>query len=166
MYDWEVKDDGLRTWVRLRQAYEALDRLLETNLGRRGATLAQVDVLMILSASKEALTPGEIAKYTFRQQHSASAQLSRMAEAGLVSKERQVYDERVVKINIEPAGQELLKASIPVGPGEASTLLKSCLSGDEMRELDKLLKKVRDCALQQSRMQAEPLPPTIDVSVW
>ena len=88
MFNWELKDDALKTWIRLRQASEVMEKVLETDLDRQGSTLTQVDVLSILDASKTALTPGEIADYTFRQQHSASAQLSRMWRSGLVKKTR------------------------------------------------------------------------------
>jgi len=60
MYDWELKDEALRTWVRLRQASDAVARLLEVELDKQGTTVAQLDVLALLNASKSALTPGQI----------------------------------------------------------------------------------------------------------
>ena len=107
MYDWELSDDALKAWVRLRQASDALERVVETGMAKHDATLAQVDVLGVLSISKVPLTPGVIASYTFRQQHSASAQLSRMSRAGLVKKTRSKEDQRVVRIKIRPKGEEL-----------------------------------------------------------
>lgn len=161
MYDWELDDDALRAWVRLRQASDAMDRVLETRLGKHDATLAQIDVLSILSASKGPLTPGEIAGYTFRQQHSASAQLSRMQRAGLVKKTRSKKDQRVVKIRMQAKGEELLNQTRGAGLGQAQGLLKSCLSAQEVKQLDALLKKVRDQALKELGIKAEPLPVTI-----
>jgi DNA-binding MarR family transcriptional regulator len=163
MYDWELSDDALKAWVRLRQASDAMERVVETGLTKQDATLAQIDVLGILSVSKVPLTPGALASYTFRQQHSASAQLSRMSRAGLVKKTRSKEDQRVVRIKIRPKGEELLKETRQAGLGQARRLLKSCLSDKEIKQLDGLLKKVRDRALQQLEMKAEPLPETIDV---
>ena len=67
MYDWELSDDALKSWVRLRQDSEAMERVLDTGLDKHDATLAQMDVLEVLSVSKVPLTPGSIASYTFRQ---------------------------------------------------------------------------------------------------
>ena len=164
MYDWELTDDALKAWVRLRQASEAMEKVLESGLGKQNATLAQVDVLGVLSASKAPLTPGAIASYTFRQQHSTSAQLSRMWRAGLVTKTRSKKDQRVVRIKMQPKGKELLNETREAGLGQARKLLKSCLSAEEVEQLDKLLKKVRDCALQQLGVKAEPLPNSFDAA--
>ena len=164
MYDWELTDDALKTWVRLRQASEAMERVLETGLDKHDATLAQIDVLGVLSASKIPVTPGAIASYTFRQQHSVSAQLSRMKRAGLVTKRRGQKDQRVVTIKMQPKGEEVLEQTREAGLGQARKLLKAALSDEEIKQLDKLLKKVRDQALQRLRMEAEPLPNTFDAA--
>jgi len=164
MYDWELNDDALKTWVRLRQASEAMERVLGAGLDEHDATLAQVDVLGVLSASKVLLRPGTIGSYTFRQQHSVSAQLGRMRKAGLITKTRSTEDQRVVTVRITPKGKESLKETRQAGFGQARELLKSALSDQELEQLDKLLKKVRDRALQQLGMEAEPLPNTFDAA--
>ena len=163
MYDWELKDKMLKTWVRLRQASEAVDRVLEVELDTKGTTLAQIDVLALLNVSTTALTPGDIGDFTFRQQHSASAQLSRMWRAGLLKKTRGTKDQRVVRIKIQPKGRQKLTDAGQAGFKEAHELLKSCLSDKELEQLDGLLRKVRDGALQRLGTKAELLPKTIDI---
>jgi len=164
MYDWELTDDALKTWVRLRQAWEAVEKALGRELDRHDATIAQVDVLGVLDASKVSLTPGQLSSYTFREQHSISAQLSRMRRVGLITKTRSAKDERVVHVKATPKGKECLEETRQVGLGQARALLKSALSDKEIEQLDKLLKKVRDRALQQLGMKAEPLPNTLDTA--
>lgn len=148
MYDWELSDDAIKAWVRLRQTSDAVERVVETGLVKHGATLPQIDVLEILSVSKVPLTPGALASYTFRQPHSASAQLIRMSRAGLVKRARSKNDQRVVRIRIQPKGEKLLK---------------SALSDEEIKQFDRLLRKVRDRALRELGMKVEPLPETVDV---
>ena len=164
MYDWELTDDALKTWVRLRQASEAVEKVAQKELDKQNSTTTQVGFLSILDASKTPLTPGQLAKYTFREQHSVSAQLSRMWRAGLVKKTRQTQDQRVVKISMTAKGKEHLGETRQAGIGQARNLLASALSDDEGQQLDKLLKKVRDRALQQLGMEAEPLPNTFDAT--
>jgi DNA-binding MarR family transcriptional regulator len=148
--------------VRLRQA-DAVDRVVETGLDKHDATLAQIDVLGILSISTVPLTPCIIASYTFRRVHSASAQLSRMSRDGLVKKTRSKNDQRVVRIKMQPQGEELMKETRKAGLGQARRLLKSCLSDEEVKQLYRLLRKVRDRALRELGMKAEPLPETVNV---
>jgi len=164
MYDWELADPVFNVWVRMRQAWEALDKAVEVELGKRQTTLSQMDVLVILSNSKRPLTPGEIASYMFREKHSASALLTRMQRAGLVKKTRSKKDQRVVKIKVQPKGEDLLRQAMPASFGQAHRLLKSCLSDQETAQLDGLLKKVRDRALQELGLKAEPLPAVVEVA--
>ncbi len=162
MYDWEVGDPVYSAWLRMRQAWEAMDKALEVELGKHQATLSQIDVLLILSSSKRPLSPGEIASFMFREKHSASALLTRMQKAGYVRKMRSKKDQRVVKIKMQPKGAELLSKAMPAAFGQAHRLLKSSLSPEEVKQLDTLMKKVRDGALRELGLKAEPLPANID----
>ncbi len=162
MYDWELADDALKTWIRLRQACDCTERVLETGLRKYGATLPTLDVLSVLSASRAPVTPGDIALYVAKQQHTASAQLSRMMRAGYVRKLRNQMDQRVVSVKIRPKGEDLLEKTRQVGFREAERLLKTSLSDKEMEQLDNLLKKVRDRALKELGVEPEPLPKALD----
>jgi DNA-binding MarR family transcriptional regulator len=162
MYDWELSDPVFNAWLRMRQAWEAMDKALEVELGKHQATLSQIDVLMILSSSRRPLSPGEIASFMFREKHSASALLTRMQRAGYVRKTRSKKDQRVVKIKMQPKGADLLKQAMPSAFGQAHKMLETSLSGEELKHLDGLMKKVRDGALRELGLKAEPLPATID----
>ena len=166
MYNYELSDNALKTWVRLRQASEATEKVLEKDLDKHDATTTQVDYLSILDASKTPLTPGQLAKYTFREQHSVSAQLSRMWRAGLVKKTRQKQDQRVVKITMTAKGKEHLAETKQAGIGQAHELLASALSEQELAQLDNLLRKVRDAALEKLEQKAEKLPESFDVGAF
>ena len=162
MHNWETGDPYMTTWVRLRQAAEAAMRAMEIELGKRQTTLAQTDVLLILSMSKVPLSPGEISSYVFREKHSVSALLSRMQRAGYVRKVRSKKDQRVVKIQIQPKGKELLERALPVILGYARDILVARFSDKEIKQFDKYLKGLRDLALRELGTEARPVPPTIE----
>jgi len=86
-----------------------------------------------------------------------------MWRAGLVNKARSPRDQRVVRIRMQPKGEEKLKQAAPAAFGQAGELLNSCLSKSELEQLDKLLKKVRDGALSKLGMDAGPLPDMIEL---
>ncbi|MCX5991768.1 MAG: MarR family transcriptional regulator [Chloroflexi bacterium] len=152
----------MTTWVRLRQAAEAAMRAMEIELGKRQTTLAQTDVLLILSMSRVPMSPGEISSYVFREKHSVSALLSRMQRAGYVRKVRSKKDQRVVKIQIQPKGKELLDRALPVILGYARDILVARFSDKEIKQFDKYLKGLRDVALQELGTEARSVPPTIE----
>ena len=162
MHNWETKDPYLTAWVRLRQASDAALRATEIELGKRQTTLAQMDVLLILSMSKIPLSPGEISAYVFREKHSVSALLSRMQRAGYVKKVRSKKDQRVVKIQIQPKGKELLNQSVAVIVGYARDLLRTRFTEKEIKQFDRSMKALRDLALRELGTEAKRIPVTIE----
>ncbi|MFC1999788.1 MarR family winged helix-turn-helix transcriptional regulator [Chloroflexota bacterium] len=164
MYNYELSDDALKTWMRLRQASDAVEKVLQKDLDSHDSTITQVGFLWILDACRGSVNPGQFAKYHFREQHSVSAQLSRMWRNGLVKKTRSKADQRVVSIKMTPKGEKLLKEARQVGIGQARELLASALSDAEIKQLDKLLKKVRDTALDRLEQKAERLPSSFDIA--
>jgi len=162
VHNWETKDPYLTAWVRLRQASDAALRATEIELGKRQTTLAQMDVLLILSMSKIPLSPGEISAYVFREKHSVSALLSRMQRAGYVKKVRSKKDQRVVKIQIQPKGKELLNQSVAVIVGYARDLLRTRFTEKEIKQFDRSMKALRDLALRELGTEAKRIPATIE----
>ena len=162
MFNWETGDPYLTAWVRMRQASDAADRAIEIQLGKRHTTMAQVDILLVLSMSKVPLSPGQIAAFVFREKHSVSALLSRMRKAGYVKKARSKQDQRVVKVELQPKGRELLDQTVPVILGYARDVFSSRFSEKEIRQFDRYLKSLRDRSLRELRTEPKRLPPTME----
>jgi len=162
MYDWDLGDAVFNAWVRLRQVWEAVKKYSELELEPYQATFPQIDILMILSVSTRPLTPTEIASYVFRELHSVSEFLTRMEKSGYVKKVRSRKDRRVVRVHIQPKGEELLRQTVGSGFPSAYRIMRSYLSEEEIKQLDLLLKKLRDGALQEMGLKAEPLPDILD----
>ena len=164
MYEWELPDSVFNAWVRLRQAWEAMERLLATELDMHHTTLFQIDILMILSVAKVPLTPSEIASFRFREKHTTSELITRMEKAGYVKKIRGKKDQRSIKIRMQPKGEELLTKAVGSGFAYARRVIKAALSEEEINQLGQLLKKLRDGALRELALTTEPLPDTLDAS--
>ncbi len=158
MYDWNLYDPFLNTWVLMAQAFEASYRATEVEIGRQGVTLAQFNILMLLDRSEVPLTPGQIASYVFREKHSVSAQLTRMQRAGYVRKTRSRDDQRVIEVRITARGKAVLEPAKRAGLGHAHRLVALCFSEEETRRLCDQLKTLRDCALQELGDEVRPLP--------
>ena len=161
MHDWNLNGfPFLNTWTLMSEAFEASYKAVESELGRHDTTLAQLNMLLILDHCKVPLTPGQIASYTFREQHSVSAQLSRMRKTGLIKKTRSTKDQRVVTVKITPKGKELLERVKPVGLGLAADMVQTSIPKDNLAQFDDYLRRVRDAALQKLGKEAKPVPST------
>jgi len=163
MYNYELTDNALKAWIRLRQTSEAVEKVLLTDLNKQGFTPAQVDLLAALDAWEKPPTQGQLARHLFREQLSISVQLTRMWRAGAVRKIRQRDDQRVVKVSMTPKGRDLLAQIKKTGMGQAREIVASALSEQELAQLDRLAKKVRDRALERLGQKAEKLPEGFDV---
>lgn len=162
MFNWETGDPYLTAWIRMRQASDATSRTIEIRLGKHHTTVAQMDILLVLSMSKVPLSPGQIAAYVFREKHSISALLSRMRRAGYIKKARSKQDQRVVKVELQPKGRELLNQAIPVVMAYARDVLASSFSEKEIKQFDRHLKALRDRALQELGTEPRRLPPSME----
>lgn len=161
MHEWNLSDQYLNTWALVAQAFEAAYRAVEARLGEHQITLSQFRILLILDVAAEPPTPGQIARYIFREAHSTSALISRMARAGYVRKTRCRDDDRKVEVRITPKGRQLLQQCRRDGIEYPVSLLSRCLSEEQLEQFNQQLRKIRDCALQDLGRQLEP-PPSID----
>ena len=75
--------------------------------------------------------------------------VTRMEKASYVRKVRSRKDQRVVKIQMQPKGEKLLKKTVGAGFPHARRIMMPSLSEEEIKQLDQLLKKLRNGALQE-----------------
>jgi DNA-binding MarR family transcriptional regulator len=107
-------------------------------------TQPQYNVLRILRGAGDAGLPsGEVAARMVTREPDITRLLDRMAERGLVARERSPVDRRVVTARITPAGRALADAlDAPVEAMHARQL--GHLTPDELRALNALLVLARD----------------------
>lgn len=159
MHDWHLQDPFLRSWIVLGQAWEAMNRAVELELGQHQMTGPQFGILLLLASATKPLSPGEIASYVFREKHTVSTLISRMEKAGYVEKARCTDDSRVVKVRIKPKGQALLGKVKGGALGYSHNLLSSCFTAEEAELWGNQLRKLRDTALRELGQEIEAVPP-------
>jgi DNA-binding MarR family transcriptional regulator len=108
-----------------------------------GVTATQYNVLRILrGAGPGGLCRNEVSARMIRQVSDATRLLDRMAEGGLVERDRDSEDRRFVTARITSKGLELLKRLDGVVPTLHSDLLGH-MSAKELQDLSALLVKAR-----------------------
>ncbi|WP_407428004.1 MarR family winged helix-turn-helix transcriptional regulator [Treponema sp.] len=107
-------------------------------LKKLNLTYTQYIVMMVMWEDKK-LTVGELGKKLFLDTGTLSPLLKSMEEKGLVERNREKVDERVVKISITKNGENLKEKALEIPPQICSCLK---ISTEEAEVLYKLLYKI------------------------
>src|SRR5436309_7761083 len=139
---------GLAAWRSLLRAHATLMRRLDTDLEREtGLALADFDVLAQLAEAHGALRMTELAVRALISRSGMSRRVARLADEGLVRRDRAGTDGRGVVVALTEAGIARLTETAPVHARGISKLFVGQLNDRELAVLEHALNKVIvDCS--------------------
>jgi DNA-binding MarR family transcriptional regulator len=139
---------GLGAWGSLLRAHATLMRRLDTDLEREtGFALADFDVLAQLAAAHGELRMTELAERALISRSGMSRRVARLADEGLVRRDRAGTDARGVVVSLTEAGIARLRETAPVHARGISKLFIAQLNDRELAVLERALNKVVvDCS--------------------
>lgn len=138
------------------QVYHAVFRARQNELRSAGISPIEFAVLFIIKAFGESVTPAEMSRYLFRESHTMSELLIRMAKKSLVRKVMDPERANRRRILITKAGEEAYEKGRHM---EIIHKIFSHLSDEEKNELKSVLKSIRSSALHELGTHREsPLP--------
>ena len=112
-------------------------------------------MFMILTLGEKA-TPSELARSLFREPHSISELVERMAKAGLVRKISNLARKNSVRIELTDKGRSVYARSVSEEPVHR---IMASLSAEEGEQLRTILIKLWDGAVKELGMEkSEPFP--------
>ncbi len=142
-------------FILLCQARDAMLRVRDSELSKRGLTAVEAGALHIIHVIGDKATPAMISKSMLRQHHSVTALLKRMENKGLVMRIESPDRKNTWIISLTEKGQEAYKRS---NIGDSLYELMSTLQEDEKRQLEEYLKKLRDKAIRYAADLQVQLP--------
>jgi DNA-binding MarR family transcriptional regulator len=139
---------GLEAWVSLLRAHATLMRRLDTDLEREtGLALADFDVLAQLANAHGELRITELAERALISRSGMSRRVARLADQGLVRRDRASTDARGVVVALTKKGIARLAETAPVHARGISKLFVDQLDDQELALLERALNKViLDCS--------------------
>jgi DNA-binding MarR family transcriptional regulator len=139
---------GLEAWRSLLRAHATLMRRLDTDLEREtGLALADFDVLAQLAAAHGELRMTELADRALISRSGMSRRVARLADEGLVRRDKAGTDGRGVVVALTEPGVARLAETVPVHARGISQLFVAKLDDQELDLLDGALNKVIvDCS--------------------
>lgn len=165
MYDYRIPDARLAAWSLLFQTFYAVRRVEERRLAKAkvGLTHEKITVLRLATLYKSPLTPAEIARSLFRESQTIAGLLARMEKEGLVTRDLKRKGKPFTEVKATAKGEELCGPGLQVIIALIEELM-SCLSTDELEQLQKLLAKIRQAAVDA--LYIELLPPPAGTTAW
>ncbi|MFC9977289.1 MarR family winged helix-turn-helix transcriptional regulator [Spirillospora sp. NPDC127200] len=151
----DVDVSGLAVFGRLHRGFLRYTALLAEVFERHGINMAAFDVLATLlrSGPPYRRTAGELAEISLVSTGGVTLRLDRLEKAGLITRERDPQDRRVVHARLTDEGLELTNAVVAEHFANEQRMLAG-LSEAERRQLARLLGK-----LERSLEQAETALP-------
>ena len=139
---------GLDAWTSFLRAHATLMRRLDTDLEREtGLALADFDVLAQLAQAHGELRMTDLADRALISRSGMSRRVARLADQGLVYRDRAGTDGRGVVVALTEAGLARLAETAPVHARGISKLFVAQLDDQELALLERALKKVIvDCS--------------------
>ena len=117
-------------------------------------------VLQILATNGGAMTPSQIAEWTFRERHNITTLINRMKRDGLVRVDRNIKDKRFVSVSLTAKGRKVLKQAMPVAREIVNRVMLSISEGNTI-PLERSLRVLRQNAhdgLEHLAKCAQPQP--------
>jgi len=139
---------GLAAWRSLLRAHATLIRRLDTDLQQEtGLALADFDVLAQLAEAHGALRMTELADRALISRSGMSRRVARLADEGLLRRDRAGTDGRGVVVALTQAGITRLAKTAPLHARGISKLFVAQLDDQELALLEHALNKVIvDCS--------------------
>src|SRR5438067_10855343 len=140
---------GLEAWRSMLRAHASLMRRLDTDLEREtGLALADFDVLAQLAEANGELRMTELADRALISRSGMSRRVARLADQGLVHRDKADTDGRGVVVALTEAGIARLAETAPVHARGISKLFVAQLDDEELAILERALNRVIvDCSV-------------------
>jgi len=153
VYDLEFSDMALTTYIMLRQAWLAVNRVAEARLAKVGLTPEKFLVLWTCRDYPGPLIPAEIARIAHRENQTIAGLLNRMEREGLVQRIPKRKGHPFTEVKITAKGKKLLDAGLPVFKSVVSGLI-SDMPAQKQQECQQWHRELRDKALDKLHLVA------------
>jgi MarR family 2-MHQ and catechol resistance regulon transcriptional repressor len=127
-------------WTRLAFTFNLIYQTVVEEFKKENITIPQFEIIACLNR-KNGLTLSEIADRLLVTSGNITGIVDRLEREGIVFREREVKDRRVIRAKLTPKGAKIYKKIIPIYKKKVSEILQ-ILTKDEMRSLQHFLKKI------------------------
>ncbi len=150
-----ARDGDYNLWVLLHQVSDIIFNAREAELQKYGLPATQAEVLFVIKAVGDEVTPAQISRMVFRRPHSVSGIIDRMTKAGLVRKTKDLHRKNLVRVTLTEKGQKAYGQALR---RKSVQKIMSALSEAERQKLKSLLETLRNKGLKELGINPKKLP--------
>ena len=132
-------------WILMAQTVDVAMKLRERELRQYNISRRESAILYLIHATNNHITPATISRYLARKSHSISELLNRMEKKGLVTRVSDLDKKNLVRIAMTEKGKQAYSCSTRI---ESFNEISGSLSDEEYKQLELILKQIRDKGLE------------------
>ena len=148
-------DRDYNLWVLLHQVSDIIFNARESELQQYGLPATQAEVLFVIKAIGDKVTPAQISRMIFRRPHSVSGIIDRMVKAGFVKKTKNLHKKNLIRVTLTAKGEEAYKQALK---RKSIPKIMSALSEAERQKLKSLLETLRNKGLKELGIDPKKAP--------
>lgn len=154
--DFPSMDEDFKLYGLLGQTGDAMVRARQKELYRYDLSPIEAGSLWVIQAIGEKATPAQITRWLLRETHTVTELLNRMVKKGLVTKTKDLERRNLIGVSITEKVRQAYEQSTK---RKSVHKMMSSLSEEERQQLMASLKKLRNRALKELRVEHKPLFP-------
>ena len=152
-------DQAYLFWVLFQQAYSAMSRVREKELGSLEITAHQATLLAVILELGDSATPSAISKRMLRESHTVTELINRAVKMGLLKKEPDSKRKNGVMVVLTDQGQKVCEQMKDM---EILRRLISVLPPDQMEYSLSFFRLLRDNAINElAEVKGRWIPPKL-----
>jgi len=152
----QIKADREYTLVaQITQVADILVKVRERELLPQNLSATAAEILFLVDAMGEEVTPARITRMLLREPHSVSGILMRMEAHGLIKRAKDMARRNLIRITLTSKGEKALKQAMKL---EGTTHVLSKLTAAQQKELKATLTVLKEAGVKELRLSPKALP--------
>jgi DNA-binding MarR family transcriptional regulator len=152
----QIKADKEYTLVaQIMQVADIIVKVRDRELLPQNLSSTAADILFLVDAMGEDVTPTKITRMVLREPHSVGGILMRMGKQGLLKRTKDMEYKNQIRITLTAKGQKVLKQAMKL---EGTTSVFSRLSAAQQKELKSSLTALKDAGMKELHLSPKALP--------
>jgi len=152
----QIKADREYTLIaQIMQVADIFVKVRERELMPQNLSATAAEILFLVDAMGEGVTPAKITRMMLREPHSVSGILMRMEARGLIKRTKNMDRKNYIRITLTAKGEIALKKAMKL---EGTTHVLSRLTSVQQRELKATLTALKEAGMKQLRLSPKALP--------
>jgi len=141
--------------AQIMQVADIFFKVRERELLPHNLSATAAEILFLVDAMGEEVTPARITRMMMREPHSVSGILKRMETHGLIKRAKNMERKNLIRVTLTAKGETALKKAMKL---EGTTHILSRLTTTQQKQLKETLTALKEAGIKELRLSPKALP--------